>query len=237
MQLLRTTFFNISRYFSQTKLLPRIFHPPRKIDKKGKRKRERRALVKEDFVSHLRFDYTFIDTPEYSTAVYRPFGYRVLPPTASPDLFIRYKTRQESSNPYTAKITGNWGSYLRNAWRANLNIRPYISLLFNKVPNQSANIFILLKRYCYPFRVANCSFTGFMRHSWRGNSWHMFETFTEILSIERPKHLEKGIYVKPPFAQSWLIYTLCTNPYVFLPYIHMCIYDTDSDTRHKLELV
>lgn len=118
----------------------------------------------------MRFDYAFIDTPKYSTVFYQVLW--VSKGTCNrPSSF--HKISQESSNSYIAEITGNWNSYLCDAWRNKLNIRSYTLPLLNNVPNLPANIFILLKYYSYLFETLNSRDFFFL--------WDLFTKFLKAI--------------------------------------------------------
>lgn len=126
----------------------------------------------------MRFDYAFIDTPKYSTVFYQVLW--VSKGTCNrPSSF--HKISQESSNSYIAEITGNWNSYLCDAWRNKLNIRSYTLPLLNNVPNLSANIFILLKYYSYLFETLN-SRDFFFYEIYSLNSWKRLWSLIELIN-------------------------------------------------------
>lgn len=70
-----------------------------------------------------------------------------------------HKISQESNNPYIAEITGNWNSYLCDAWRNKLNIRSYTLPLLNKVPAKPSC------QYFYSIKILFVSFRG-SKFSW-----------------------------------------------------------------------
>lgn len=141
-------FFNISRYFIQIKLLPNIFYPLQKFEKK----REKETLIKEGTLYPVCVSITRLST-------HRNIQQHFIGPLGTCDRPSSFhKISQKSSNPYIGEITGNWNSYLCDARRNKLNICSYTLPLLNKVPN-------LFCQYFYSIEILFVSFRG-SKFSW-----------------------------------------------------------------------